>query len=113
MNKNRLKILFKKLLFFPYSCLWIRQQKLIQKLRNDVKEAERWVAISDYHHGLAEELADSYKRMNKHSENIIELDEKQIKNLKELVELHERRAKVCEEQIENLKNICRMHGANV
>ena len=82
--KKSLKHHLKRLILLPYYPIWLYQNKRIQRLQNVKKESERWVAIADWHYGLADEQIENYKKLVKVHEERGENFEKMVINYEKI-----------------------------
>lgn len=103
--KNSLKHHLKRLILLPYYPIWIYQNKRIQRLQNVKKESERWVAIADWHYGLADEQVKNYESLTEAKDEIIKHLEEQLVNYKKLVKVHEERGENFEKMVINYEKI--------
>lgn len=115
--KKSLKHHLKRLILLPYYPIWLYQNKRIQRLQNVKKESERWVAIADWHYGLADQQVKNYEDFVKIKNELIDHLYDQIENYKNLVKVHEKRGENFEKMVTNYENIIahlearlRMHG---
>lgn len=92
--KKSLKHHLKRLILLPYYPIWLYQNKRIQMLQNVKKESERWVAIADYHYGLADEQIENYKKLVKAHEERGENFEKMVINYEKIKEHLEMRLRM-------------------
>ena len=92
--KKSLKHHLKRLILLPYYPIWLYQNKRIQMLQNVKKESERWVAIADYHYGLADEQIENYKKLVKVHEERGENFEKMVINYEKIKEHLEMRLRM-------------------
>lgn len=104
--KKSLKHHLERLILLPYYPIWLYQNKRIQRLQNVKKESERWVAIADWHYGLADELNKNYKEQ-------VELDDDIIKHLKEQLVNYEKLVKLYEERGENFEKTISLHEKTI
>jgi hypothetical protein len=103
--KKSLKHHLERLILLPYYPIWLYQNKRIQRLRNVSKEAERWVAIADWRHGLADEQVENYKDLSEANDKIIKHLEGKVKLYEDLVKAHEKRGENFEKMVANYENI--------
>lgn len=115
--KKSLKHHLERLILLPYYPIWLYQNKRIQRLRKAAKDAERWVAIADWHYGIADEQVKNYEGLTKTNDAIIKHLEEQIENFKKLVKMHEQRGENFEKltanyekMVNNLETQLRIHG---
>jgi hypothetical protein len=82
-----MKKLIKMLKILPVVNLLKQQKSVIKALRRELDWAEKWVAVADFNHGVAEERAEMFEKMMKTYEShdvtqnkIILKQRKQIEN---------------------------------
>lgn len=104
--KKSLKRRLERLFLLPYYSIWLYQNKRIQRLQTVKKEAERWVAIADHQHGLAEEKVEHYKKLTV-------LYEDQVKNYKAWIAHQTLSIETRDKLIEDLTKLCKLNGIDL